>query len=143
MSSISWCQIGKWTVAEPPRIPFCVQHRTVDSNFLRKGTTPVTDADRAGIFLRIVRIHRPPTSSGSVRTRRWPTISETPFDPDEYWDGEEEEGEEEEWDGQGEEQGEDEEYEDYEDDAFLIVEEEALVAVERGLPYRGCLVIDT
>jgi len=26
---------------KPPRIPFCVQHRTVDSNFLRKGTTPV------------------------------------------------------------------------------------------------------
>ena len=27
--------------ADPPRMPFNVQHRTVDSNFLRKGTTPV------------------------------------------------------------------------------------------------------
>ena len=41
MSSISWCQIGKCTVADPPLTPFCVQHLTVASNFLRKGITPV------------------------------------------------------------------------------------------------------
>jgi len=41
MSSISGCHIGKWTVAFPPRTPFCVQHLTVDSNFFRNGTPSI------------------------------------------------------------------------------------------------------
>ena len=66
-----------------------------------------------------------------------------PFEPGEPWDGEEEEewpDDDDDYDGYD-----DEEYDDDEipETGWLVVEEEALVAVEKNPLYRGCLVVDT
>ena len=65
----------------------------------------------------------------------------TPWEPEGDWPDEQEWPEEQEWEEEWE--GDDGEDDETPDSAFLIVDDQALVAVDKNPLYRGCLVVDT